>query len=238
MIKNRTKYDLDKFYTKIFKHYDLINRLFTFGMDKKWRGLTVNTCLRDNPDKVLDLCCGTGDLAIELSKRSDKSLSITGYDINESMLNLARKKSESIENKPDFKCGPASELPFRNDYFDCISIGFGFRNLTFENPNRGKHLTEIVRVLNKDGKLVILESGIPANILIRFFYKIFLYLFLIPLGGLISGDFKAYHYLATSSAKFYKIDELKLMLLESGLKEFTCRKFLFGATNLISVKKS
>src|SRR4030042_1458577 len=86
-------FPLDEFYSRIYKRYDLINRLFTLGMDQSWRRYAVHQCLRHDPAAILDLCCGTGDMSILLSKGSSKAISITGFDFNHQMLETARKKS-------------------------------------------------------------------------------------------------------------------------------------------------
>jgi demethylmenaquinone methyltransferase / 2-methoxy-6-polyprenyl-1,4-benzoquinol methylase len=231
-------FNLDKFYSKIYKRYDLINKLFTFGLDRKWRRITIEECLNGSPDTVLDLCCGTGDIAISLAQTSNEAITVTGYDMNESMLYQAKLKAEKTKfTNVKFIQGDASILPFQNNYFDRITIGFGFRNLTFSNSNSDKHISEMFRVLKPAGKLLILESGIPKNIFIRLLYKIHLYFILIPLGGLISGDFKAYWYLAHSSSKFYALPELEQILNKHGFNNCTFRTFLFGAANLIIAEK-
>lgn len=226
---------LHAFYTRIFKSYDLVNRLFTFGQDQKWRRNAATDCLAGKPEKVLDLCCGTGDLTLMIEGLSQKDISITGYDFNENMLAMARKKSTG--KNIGFVQGDAANMPFEDQKFDSITIGFGFRNLTFNNPARDQHINEIHRVLKKGGSLFILESSVPQNIFVRFFYKLYLYMFLVPLGGILSGDLKAYWYLAHSSSEFYSVREIEDMMLNSGFTKMTYKRFLFGATNLIQIVK-
>ena len=234
----KTGFNLNKFYSKIYKRYDLINKLFTFGLDKKWRRITIENCLDESPKTVLDLCCGTGDLTISIAKKAVNDILVTGYDMNTSMLKQANHKVEkSNYSNIEFIKGDAAQMPFVDSSFDRITIGFGFRNLTFDNPNKDKHIAEIYRVLKPGGRLLILESGVPENFLIRFLYKIHLYFILIPLGGIISGNFEAYWYLAHSSSKFFKLNEIDGMLKEKGFKECSFKSFLFGAANLIISKK-
>ena len=127
-------------------------------------------------------------------------------------------------------------MPFAGDSFDCITIGFGFRNLTFDNPHSSGHISEMHRVMKRGGKLFILESGIPENPLIRLFFRNYLYLVLIPI-GFFSGDHKAYKYLARSAANFYPADEINRMLSAKGFK-ITARKiFCLGAASLITAEK-
>jgi demethylmenaquinone methyltransferase/2-methoxy-6-polyprenyl-1,4-benzoquinol methylase len=128
-------------------------------------------------------------------------------------------------------------MPFTDAEFDAITIGFGFRNLTFGNANSDKHLSEISRILKHGGKLCILESAVPRSSFIRFFYKLYLRMILIPLGGLLSGDWKAYRYLALSSANFYSEDEIRALLDENDLQVKRIRRFFMGAANLIVAVK-
>ncbi|MBN1790788.1 MAG: class I SAM-dependent methyltransferase, partial [Bacteroidales bacterium] len=128
---------LQSYYSRIHKTYDLVNRLFTFGLDRKWRRHTVEACLETHPRRILDLCCGTGDLAIGISKASAQPVKITGLDLNPQMLEVARQKAMHFALATvEFMQGDAAAMPFADGEFDCITIGFGFRNLTYENPKR------------------------------------------------------------------------------------------------------
>jgi demethylmenaquinone methyltransferase/2-methoxy-6-polyprenyl-1,4-benzoquinol methylase len=234
----KKEFKLHDFYTKIFKRYDLINRIFTFGQDQRWRKITAVECLKKNPVEVLDLCCGTGDLTFVLSQHASDNVKITGYDFNENMLSIAREKfSKKQISSVNFLQGDAAKMPFSNEQFDCITIGFGFRNLSYNNPDRDKHIEEIFRIMNKGGTLFILESSVPKNIIFKFLYKIYLYVCLIPLGTILSGNFKAYWYLAHSSSEFYSIKEIRNMLIKKGFNSLEHKSFFFGATNLIKVCK-
>jgi demethylmenaquinone methyltransferase / 2-methoxy-6-polyprenyl-1,4-benzoquinol methylase len=227
-------YPLNEFYSRIYKRYDLINCLFTFGMDRSWRRFTVRKCLQYNPDRILDLCCGTGDLAISLASMSDRKIHITGFDRNAQMLEIAKFKTTGKGCNPvHYVLGDASQLPFEDESFDCITIGFGFRNLTYENPEAPNYLKEMRRVLKKGGSLLILESGIPENKIIRLFFKAYLYTVLIPIGLLFSGDREAYRYLAQSSAGYYTTDELRTLIYGHGFTFSERKKFFLGAANLI-----
>lgn len=227
------------FYNRIYKRYDLINRLFTFNNDQRWRNITARECLTVHPSNVLDLCCGTGDLTMSLCKKAERNTEITGCDFNLSMLHIAEAKAKRYKYKNlRFIQGNASNLPFATATFDSITIGFGYRNLTFENSKALIHIDEISRVLKKGGRLLILESGVPENIFIRTLYNIYLRSVLIPLGGLISGDWKAYKYLAYSSANFFNIQQMQQMLATGNLQLSDYRKFLFGAANLAIFTKN
>jgi demethylmenaquinone methyltransferase/2-methoxy-6-polyprenyl-1,4-benzoquinol methylase len=238
--KNRIGgHPLDEFYSKIYKKYDRINRLFTLGQDVRWRRITARKCLSHAPASVIDLCCGTGDLALEIHRLSTpEDVKITGFDFNGNMLLIAREKAQKKAfDTIQFTEGDAAKMPFSDNSFDAMTIGFGFRNLTFENPNASLHLAEINRILKPGGRLYILESGVPSNRYIRFGYNLYLRYVLIPLGGIISGDWNAYSYLARSSANFFPVKEVERMLSDYGFGSFELESFMYGATNLVTVKK-
>lgn len=228
---------LDHYYSKIYRNYDLINRLFTLGNDEKWRKQTAIECLKKNPTDIIDLCCGTGDLCLNLSRMAKKDVRITGYDFNQKMLELAKSKTGDRQNI-EFIQGDVAKMPFKDDSFDAMTIGFGFRNLTFENQKAEIHLKEMNRILRKGATLHILESSVPSNKIIRLFYNFYLKMILIPLGALISGNWKAYSYLARSSANFFNLEEVNDILMKYGFKILKVRTFFFGATNLITAIKN
>jgi demethylmenaquinone methyltransferase / 2-methoxy-6-polyprenyl-1,4-benzoquinol methylase len=229
---------IHNYYSRIYRKYDLINQLFTFGKDKNWRKEAVETCLAEKPTDVLDLCCGTGELALHISKESGGSIRVTGYDFNNKMLEIADLKAKNLRlQQINFVCGNVNSMPFHDEAFDCITIGFGFRNLIFENPDAEKHLQEMKRVLKKGGKMLILESSIPGNRLIRIFFRLYLILILIPLGGFVSGDWKAYKYLAYSSSNFSFSSETMQLLENNGFILSFKKLYFFGAAVLIIFEK-
>lgn len=228
---------LQQYYSRIYKRYDLVNRLFTFGLDRRWRRDVIRRCIQDSPVQVLDLCCGTGDLAIGIAAMAT-GVEITGYDLNPDMLNMAVEKAKQRGfAQIRFIQGDAGAMPFSNGEFDRITIGFGFRNLTWENPDAEKHLREMGRVLKPGGKLLILESAVPSNALIEKGYRLYLRFVLVPLGGLLSGDWNAYRYLAGSSSGFYSFDVLSEMLARHQLRLELTRKYLFGSANLLTATR-
>ena len=231
-------YPLQDYYSRIYKTYDLVNRLFTFGQDRKWRRHTVDACLSSNPERILDLCCGTGDLAVSISLAAKRPVRITGFDLNRDMLALALDKaSKSACPEIEFIQGDAGSMPFTDQEFDSITLGFGFRNLIWENPHHDLYLKEISRVMKPGARLLILESAVPKSPLIRFFYWLYLRLILVPLGGFLSGDWHAYRYLAGSSSGFYDFTSLKSLLRPYRLALDPGRKFLLGSVNLLIATK-
>lgn len=231
-------FPLAEFYKRIHKRYDLVNTLFTFGLDKRWREKTAKEVVQNNSAEILDLCCGTGKLTFRLSELLGNKKKITGYDFSKEMLDIARQEAESRDlTNIEFMQGDVAQMPFSDNEIDVIGITFGFRNLTFNNNRENQHISEILRVLKPGGKLVILESGSPANVFIRFFYILYLFMFLVPLGFIVTGNFKAYFYLALSSRKYYTRQQMKLLLKSFGFMVVKVDKFMLGATNLFVAEK-
>jgi demethylmenaquinone methyltransferase/2-methoxy-6-polyprenyl-1,4-benzoquinol methylase len=136
-----------------------------------------------------------------------------------------------------FMEGDAGEMPFEDGHFDSMGITFGIRNLVYENSRAGRHLSEMNRVLRTGGQLVVLESSKPANSLWRFFNDFYLRFILPYLGGLISGNRKAYSYLATSSKNYYTREEMGNILDEAGFKLLRSKSLFLGSVMLLVLEK-
>ncbi|HNS18080.1 MAG TPA: ubiquinone/menaquinone biosynthesis methyltransferase [Bacteroidales bacterium] len=224
---------LQKMFNEVPRRYDLMNRLLTFRLDEHWRKKAARICLRDHPAHVVDLCTGTGDLACHLARNKEAATKVTALDFSEPMLEearrkIARKKLSGVE----VVSGDVSELPFQDQSIDAICIGFGFRNLTWKNHKRERYLSEIHRVLKQGGKFVIVETGQPENWIIRKFYHLYLYLFVNFIGARLSGNKKAYQYLATSAIHFYSPEEIKVLLKDTGFKIIIYNPLFLGAAAL------
>lgn len=233
-----SKFPLKDFYHRIHSRYDLVNSIFTFGLDTKWRRIAAKSINESHPEKILDLCCGTGKFTFAIDKYATQYPLIKGYDFSEDMLKHAKATAKKQKNENiEFIQGDVASMPFEDNSFDAIGISFGFRNLTFNSHHENIHISEMHRVLKDGGNLYILESGSPQNLFIQFFYTLFLFVFLVPIGGILTGDFKAYYYLAISSRSYYSRQQMMLLLKSFGFKNVKVRKFLFGATNLTKAEK-
>ncbi len=230
-IRSRPLYDM---FTAVPPRYDLVNHMITWGLDKRWRWEAARECLASQPGKVLDLCCGTGDLAINLARLAEDNVELTGIDYSQPMLALATKKAELLarRRKISFTYGNAANLPFPDGYFDCIGISFAFRNLTYRNPLAQCHIAETLRLLSAGGRFVIVETSQPRAKLIRKLYHLYLRWFVSRLGCLLSGNRGAYRYLAESAARFYTSDDLKEMLLAAGFRQVSFRPLFLGAIGI------
>jgi demethylmenaquinone methyltransferase/2-methoxy-6-polyprenyl-1,4-benzoquinol methylase len=219
--------------------YDLINHIFTWGMDNKWRRRLAAACLESGPQRVLDIGCGTGDLTIAIARRAGPGTGVTGFDFSQPMLAEAARKAGKalLDNTITFTQGEVSSMPFPNGHFDSIGISFAFRNLIYKNPLAEQHLAEIFRVLKPGGRFLIAESSQPRNKVIRWLDHLYIRTFVYWMGRLISGDKGAYKYLAESAANFYGPDELEKILKEAGFREVIYRPFFLGAAGLYRVTR-
>jgi demethylmenaquinone methyltransferase/2-methoxy-6-polyprenyl-1,4-benzoquinol methylase len=229
---------LNKIFTRVTPRYDLINRLFTLRLDERWRKKATRAILRDNPSKVLDLCTGTGDLAVMIARMCGNKPEITGYDYSQPMLELAtvkaaRKKAQNIV----FMHGDAAAMPFPDKYFDAIGIAFAFRNLTFRNPDAEAFLDEIFRVLKPGGRFVVVESSQPKNSFVRAAFRLYTRYMVLLMGAVLSKNKPAYQYLAYSVIHFYKPEEIEDLLRQRGFSSASHQSLFLGAAAIhVAVK--
>jgi demethylmenaquinone methyltransferase/2-methoxy-6-polyprenyl-1,4-benzoquinol methylase len=230
---------LHRMFTAVPGKYDLVNHVITLGMDVNWRKKAAQACLSVHPARVLDLCCGTGDLAISIARLAAYDVEITGVDYSQPMLAIAEKKSEVFSSgvKIKFISGNVSQLPFPDNYFDCVGISFAFRNIIYNNPLAQLHIKEVLRVLKSGGKYVIVESSQPQLLVIRFLYRLYLRFFVFPAGLIISGNRGAYRYLAESVSHFYSAEEVEDFLSAAGFRKISFRRLFFGAAAIHTAVK-
>jgi demethylmenaquinone methyltransferase/2-methoxy-6-polyprenyl-1,4-benzoquinol methylase len=205
-------------FDRIAPVYDAMNRAMTAGLDRRWRRETARAAVSPG-DRVLDACCGTGDLAIACLAEGGE---VTGLDFSERMLERARAKSDQVE----WMQGDALALPFEDGSFDAATVGFGVRNL--EDLDRG--LAELRRVLRPGGRLAILEITQPRGLL-RPFYKLW-FDGLVPLAGKLLPGGSAYTYLPASVRRFPAAREFAQMIEASGFEQVRYRLFAGGIVAL------
>jgi demethylmenaquinone methyltransferase/2-methoxy-6-polyprenyl-1,4-benzoquinol methylase len=209
---------------QVAPRYDLLNHLLSFNVDRRWRARTVKRLrpiLQKPEATVLDLCCGTGDLAIALHQSARAQ--ILGSDFCHPMLTLATGKS----NVPFFEAD-ALDLPVKDGSVDLITIAFGFRN--FASYERG--LTELWRALRPDGMLAILEFSQPPNALFARLYDFYSNRLLPRIGALISGAGEAYTYLPESVRRFPDAPSLSRMMEQAGYSDVQFERMTFGIVAL------
>jgi demethylmenaquinone methyltransferase / 2-methoxy-6-polyprenyl-1,4-benzoquinol methylase len=236
MSQGKATRPLQGMFAAVPRRYDLINRLFTLRLDERWRALAAAECLGGAPARALDLCTGTGDLAIRLADAGAPG-AVYGVDFSMPMLEVARVKALRQGAAVAFAAGDAAALPFRDGSFNVIGIAFGFRNLTYRNPGRDRYLAEILRVLEPGGRLVIVESSQPRSRIFRALAHLYIRSAVSVMGGIVSGQRGAYRYLAHSAIHFYNPEELSVLLTEAGFSRVEYRALLFGVAAIHVVYK-
>jgi len=205
-------------FDRIAPVYDAMNRAMTLGLDQRWRAETARAVVSPG-DRVLDACCGTGDLAIAAQRERGR---VTGLDFSERMLERAREKSDQIE----WIQGDALALPFADGAFEAATVGFGVRNL--DDLEAG--LRELRRVLRPGGRVGILEITRPRGLL-RPFYKLW-FDGLVPLAGKLLPGGSAYTYLPASVRRFPGAKELSELMQDTGFEQVRYRLFAGGIVAL------
>ena len=209
--------------------YDLLNHVLSFNLDRVWRARTVRKVapiLADPRARVLDLCCGTGDLMIGLEDR--RGAALFGADFCHPMLVEAKRKVSARAGRSVLFEGDAMGLPLAANSLDLVTCAFGFRN--FVNYEAG--LVELARVLKPGGTLAILEFSQPGNRLFARVYDWFSLAVLPRVGGLISGSSEAYSYLPASIRKFPDAPGLAAKMGEAGFGDVEFERMTFGAVAL------
>jgi demethylmenaquinone methyltransferase/2-methoxy-6-polyprenyl-1,4-benzoquinol methylase len=185
-------------FDRVAARYDVLNSVMTAGLHHRWRERAADRAALEPGDSALDVCCGTGDLALELASRVAPDGRVVGCDFSEPMLDLAREKAAAAAaSAVRFEWADVLRLPYDADRFDAVTVGFGVRNLA--DLDRG--LREMARVLRPGGRLVILEITQPRRPPLSTFYSLW-FDRIVPEIGNLSGDPEAYAYLPESVRSF------------------------------------
>lgn len=230
---NSKKEQVATMFNNISKRYDLLNHLLSLGIDIYWRKQAIRMLKPEKPKRILDIATGTADFAIEaLALQPDK---VIGVDISEGMLDVGRKKlkRKQLSGKIELRLGDSERLPFDDNIFDAIIVGFGVRN--FENLEKG--LADMNRVLKPGGAVVILEFSKPQKFPFKQLYNFYFKSVLPIIGRIVSKDQSAYTYLPESVQAFPNGEAFLNVLKKTGFKNTTCRALTFGISSIYMAKK-
>ena len=220
-------------FNNISKNYDDLNRVISFGIDISWRKKVVQIVSKNNPQQILDIATGTGDLALMMSTLAPEK--IIGLDISEGMLSVGKEKisKAQLNDKIEMVVGDSEDIRYADNTFDAITVSFGVRN--FANLDKG--LGEIRRVLKPGGILVILETSNPTKFPFKQGYKFYTSFILPVIGKLFSKDKIAYSYLS-ESANFFPFGEaFNNILKKNGFINITHTPVTFGVATIYSASK-
>ena len=229
------KEGIRKLFDNIAPDYDKLNHILSMNIDKGWRRKAVKELLdTQEPLNILDVACGTGDFTIEIAQKAPAGSKVTGIDLSEGMMKIGREKIKAAGVDAQMVQGDCEELPYADNTFHRISVGFGVRN--FEHLEIG--LQQMHRVITPGGKLVILELSVPSNPVIRWCYKLYFLKILPTIGGWISGDRGAYEYLPASVLRFPAPDKFMQMLHQAGFSKVMHHSLTLGICRMyIAIKE-
>jgi demethylmenaquinone methyltransferase / 2-methoxy-6-polyprenyl-1,4-benzoquinol methylase len=201
-------------FDRIAGRYDLMNSVMSAGLHHRWRARTVDIAGVGPGDSALDVCCGTGDLALELRRRVGPAGRVVGLDFSAPMLELAEGKATAAGAAVEWVQGNALELPLADGTFDAATVGFGVRNVA----DLAGAIGEMARVVRPGGTVAILEITTPQRPPLKWFYSIW-FDRIVPLLGTLAGDREAYTYLPSSVRRFPPAHELAGLMHSAGLQD-------------------
>jgi demethylmenaquinone methyltransferase/2-methoxy-6-polyprenyl-1,4-benzoquinol methylase len=228
-------------FSSISEHYDLMNDLESLGLHRLWKARLVHELSEASPQVILDIACGTGDIALALAQ-ANPSAEVYGLDFCEEMLAVARQRAATElpltwtvvdgvaqhSNNLHLLVGDALALPFADESLDAVSISFGLRNMT----DYAAVLAEVYRVLRPGGRFCCLEASYPEHALVRPPFKLYFKYWLPVLGGLITNSPEEYAWLNTSTEAFLTKSELASLMQEVGFAAVSYTSLLLGAAAL------
>lgn len=228
------KEQVERMFDDIAGRYDMMNRVLSAGIDIGWRKKAIGLLKKENPQLILDVACGTGDMAI-MAARLLKPQKITGIDISEQMISVGKNKieKEALTQVIELLKGDSETINFPSDSFDAVTVAFGVRNFqTLENGIREMH-----RVLKPGGRLIVLEFSKPKNTAIRKVYNLYMSIVAPQLAGLFAQDKKAYKYLNKSAKAFPDGQSFVEILKKCGYSDTSYKTLSLGICCIYSGKK-
>lgn len=223
MLKKET---IIKIYSEAARTYDLTNRILTLGLDSYWRRKAAREAAEAGGDLWLDVCSGTGDMAILLNKFAGTDTKIIATDFSREMTGIAQEKTK--DHKIEFHISDSANLPFGDNSFDMVIISFATRNLNTNREKLIQYFQEFSRILKPGGRFINLETSQPKSKLVKWFFYSYVNLIIAPVGYFISGSKKAYRYLSYTIRHFYRSEELTDILYQAGFSKVFSTRLTFG----------
>lgn len=229
------KQDLAQTFDRIATRYDLCNYFLSFGLYRMWQKKLVRSLLKNESDSLLDLCAGTGTIALDFAKNSKKAREIFLVDFSEKMLSLARSRAQKFKKaRFHFIHSSIEALPLPSESVEAASLSFGARN----SQNLPLALKEAHRVLKKGSRMALLELTRPRHPFLSSLHRFYLHAVVPSIGSLITGQKEAYRYLSSSIESFMAEEELKRLLEDVGFEEVSSVRLFFGVATLFFGKKA
>lgn len=222
-------------FNSIAPRYDLLNRLLSLGIDRRWRRFAVKQIRFAEGGRILDVATGTADVAMEIAAATPATVTITGVDFSPQMVALGREKvsRSRFAARINLEVAPCEAIPFADNSFDSATIAFGIRNVV----DRLCGLKEMLRVLKPGGRIVILEFSNPQSRIFKALYNFYFLKILPVVGGMIS-NFSAYKYLPDSVLEFPSREEFKKIMAEAGFNVVTHKDLTFGIATVYTGEKN
>lgn len=227
---------IQKIYAEVAETYEIINHITTFGLDIYWRRKTAKTAVRLGGTLWLDVCCGTGEMAHNLSNYAPEGVQIFAVDFSPSM--LVKAKHRSHRSNLLFSIAEAGSLPFPEGCFDVVTISFATRNLNLRRDILEFYLREFLRVLRPGGYFLNLETSQPSLKLMRQVFHLYIRYIVRPIGRFFSRSKSGYRYLSFTVPRFYSPEKFSSILRDTGFSHVVCQKFFLGISALHAAAKN
>lgn len=230
-----TKIPIQNMFAEVPATYELVNHVLTLGLDVLWRRRMARIAAKGGGTRWVDMCTGTGETAVYLSRLATNGTKIYGVDFSDAMMEKARAKPQAAGI--EFVAADIKSLPFEDASFDLVTMSFATRNINLSRDILVRSFAEYCRVLKPGGRFVNLETSRPPSALVRKCFHLYVKLFVERLGRRISGARTAYGYLAATIPRFYSAEELAAIMKEAGFGQVTFQSLMFGAAAIHQAKK-
>tara|TARA_B100000315_G_scaffold259149_1_gene313884 strand:- start:688 stop:1383 length:696 start_codon:yes stop_codon:yes gene_type:complete len=217
---------VEKIFSQVSKTYECVNHVLTLGLDIIWRRRAAKQAACAGGKCWLDLCSGTGDMAVSLQRLAKEGTKVVAVDFCLAMLKEATSKPEAKEIS--FCLSNANSLPFLDNSFDLLTISFATRNINAGGDALLRYFQEFRRVIKPGGRFIILETTQPRSKLFKWLFHLYINLVVFPIGSLISGSKEAYKYLAYTIPRFFTAEELSEILSKTGFAKVSFSYMSFG----------